>query len=355
MTNGWYFITSPATNYTPKASMLSNTYDLYRLNNTMWENWKQTGDHYHFDLENSRGYLYANSEDVTLEFTGTVLPSANSKNVNVNAGFNLIGNPLLHNVYADRVYYKMNDERTGIIAVENYQENPITPCTGIIVNADAAGTVTFTKAAPVLANDNGSMQITLSKVKNERASTGSATVIDNAIVSFNAGTTLPKFRYSENAEIYIPQEGDDYAIAFSDRRGDMPLHFKAQEMGQYTVTFDSDDLNGIKLVDKFEGVTVDLGIENSYTFTASAADSRDRFVLVFSSTGMETGSKAEVFAYQSGSDIIVSGEGELQVFDVMGRMVMTQRVNGVETVEKPSQTGVYIFRLNEMTQKIVIR
>ena len=62
-----------------------------------------------------------------------------------------------------------------------------------------------------------------------------------------------------------------------------------------------------------------------------------------------------VFAYQSGSDIIVSGEGELQVFDVMGRMVMNQYINGVQTVEKPSITGVYIFRLNEKSQKIVVR
>ena len=356
ITDGWYFITSPVTtSYTPDVTMLSNDFDLYRLNNTLWENWKQTGDHYHFDLENSRGYLYANSEDVTLEFKGTVLPSANSKNVNVNAGFNLIGNPLLHNVYADRAYYRMNDEHTGIVAVENYQENPITPCTGIIVNADASGTVTFTKEAPALANDNGSMQITLAKEKNERGET-TRFVQDNAIVSFNAGTTLPKFRFSDNAEIYIPQDGDDYAIAYSDRTGEMPLHFKAQETGQYTVTFDSDDLNGIKLVDRFEGVTIDLSTTNSYTFTASAADSRDRFVLVFSSTGMETGSEAEVFAYQSGSDIIVTGEGELQVFDMMGRMVMNLHVDGVETCHGASlRTGVYILKLNNKVQKIVIR
>ena len=82
----------------------------------------------------------------------------------------------------------------------------------------------------------------------------------------------------------------------------------------------------------------------------STADRDDRFTLVF--TQVETGS---IFAYQSGNDIIVSGEGELQVFDVMGRMVMTQQVNGVQRVEKPEQTGVYIFRLNGKTQKIVIK
>ena len=43
------------------------------------------------------------------------------------------------------------------------------------------------------------------------------------------------------------------------------------------------------------------------------------------------------------------------MFDVMGRMVVNQYINGVQTVEKPSITGVYILRLNEKSQKIVVR
>jgi hypothetical protein len=58
--------------------------------------------------------------------------------------------------------------------------------------------------------------------------------------------------------------------------------------------------------------------------------------------------------FSSGSDIIVTGEGELQVFDVMGRMVATQYINGIQTINTP-QTGVYIFRLNGKTQKIVVK
>jgi hypothetical protein len=77
---------------------------------------------------------------------------------------------------------------------------------------------------------------------------------------------------------------------------------------------------------------------------------------VFSSTGLETGSESEIFAYQSGNDIIVTGEGELQVFDMMGRMIYTRYLNDVGTHRVcPSQYGVYIFKLNEKTQKIVIQ
>ncbi|MBO6058037.1 MAG: T9SS type A sorting domain-containing protein, partial [Bacteroidales bacterium] len=104
------------------------------------------------------------------------------------------------------------------------------------------------------------------------------------------------------------------------------------------------------LIDKLEDRIIDLNANDSYTFMGSAADRDDRFTLVF--TQVETDG---IFAYQSGDGIVVSGEGELQVFDVMGRMVMNQRISGVQTVEKPSQTGVYILKLNGMTQKIVVR
>ncbi len=59
----------------------------------------------------------------------------------------------------------------------------------------------------------------------------------------------------------------------------------------------------------------------------STVDRSDRFTLVF--TQVETDG---IFAYQSGNDIIVSGDGELQVFDVMGRLVMTQHINGVQSL-----------------------
>lgn len=60
--------------------------------------------------------------------------------------------------------------------------------------------------------------------------------------------------------------------------------------------------------------------------------------------------------FSGGSGIIVTGEGELQVFDVMGRLIAKQYVNGVGTHRVcPLQTGVYIFRLNGKTQKIVVK
>ena len=177
-------------------------------------------------------------------------------------------------------------------------------------------------------------------------------------MSFNEGSQLEKFVFNEkHAKLYIPQDGNDYAIAFSDMNGEIPLNFKTNETGRYTIGFNFENVNGVRiqLIDKLEDKTIDLnkdvsGNVSAYTFMGSTVDRSDRFTLVF--TQVETDG---IFAYQSGNDIIVSGDGELQVFDVMGRLVMTQHINGVQTVEKPEQTGVYIFRLNGKTQKIVIK
>ena len=178
--------------------------------------------------------------------------------------------------------------------------------------------------------------------------------MDNAIVSFNEGAELGKFYFGrQNANIYIPQNGDEYAIAFSNRQANISLNFEATETGAYTISFEGEDidLNGIYLIDLLAGQEIDLSVNPSYTFIGSSADRAERFVIVFNENNNEN------FAYQNGNDIIVNGEGELQIFDVTGRSVMTTTISGMETVHVPA-TGVYIFRLigsDIKTQKIVIR
>jgi hypothetical protein len=187
-----------------------------------------------------------------------------------------------------------------------------------------------------------------------RADVRSDAFQDKAIVSFNADSKLEKFVFNErNAKLYIPQDGNDYAIAFLEMTGEVPLNFRATETGKYTIGFNFENVKGVRiqLIDKFEDRIIDLKAIDNYTFMGSTADRSDRFTLVF--TQVETDG---IFAYQNGDDIIVSGNGELQVFDVMGRMVMTQHINGVGTWRAASvQTGVYILRLNGKAQKILIR
>ena len=367
----WMFIASPVVGHLyPEdiGNLMSSTasnYDLYRFNQSAaseWENYK--AHDFGFVLYNGNGYLYANRNNVTLYFAGELNNDA-SKTVNLAydnnsphadaRGWNLVGNPFPAPAYSNKSYYKMNAAGSDIEAVTN-TSTQIGVCQGVLVRATGTNqTVTFTREGSKSGDrpeSLGSLELTLTK-----GGTRGEDFHDKAIVSFDEGTQLEKFIFNEeHAKLYIPQGNEDYAIAFSNRQGEVPVHFKTNEFGQYTITavetFPETSLHGVHLIDLIANEDIDLGIENSYTFIGKPSDRRARFKIVFKNVENEGN---DIFAYQNGDDIIVSGDGELQIFDVMGRMVMNQHINGVETINKPSQSGIYILRLNGKSQKIVIK
>jgi uncharacterized repeat protein (TIGR02543 family) len=363
--SGWYLIASPISTpitLTEGEGILTNDYDLYRFNQSAeseWENWKQTGDHYHFNIESGRGYLYANSKDVKLSFTG--VPYSGDGTVTLDkddnadlSGWNLVGNPFSVEATVGMDFYRMNDDGSGIVPATG---NTVNPMEGIFVYSDHSGDyVTFTpnsnNSNSAKGNNSNDASLVINLSKGNRGS-----AIDRAIVQFDSKNTLPKLQiFDGNTKLYIPQDFEEYAIVSSNRQGEMPLNFKAKETGMYTISFEGIDLNNIKLIDILDGKEIDLSETSSYTFIGSPADRQARFKIIFEGSENSDSSEISNFAYQSGTDIIVNGEGELQVFDLMGRMVMQKRIDGVETLREMSHaTGVYILKLNEKTQKIVIR
>ena len=359
----WVFIASPLASSVLPTDVYglvadpAKNYDLYRFNQSgnnndgEWENYKNKVHTDGFVLENGKGYLYANKNDVTLTFVGDMNTTA-PKEVKLDyddranlPGWNLIGNPFTEDAYINRSYYKMNDEGTDVLP--DVASTPVAAYSGIMVCANEPGeSVTFTKSGSK-SSDNGGLQITLSKagVRGDEAQ-------DKVIVSFNKYAQLSKFIFNEdNAKLYIPMGGEDYAIAYSDRQSNMPLYFKTKEMGIYTMSFEG-AIDNIKIIDNLDGSVIDLNAERSFTFVGTPSDKNDRFTIVFNTPATED------FAYQSGDGIVVNGEGELQVFDIMGRMVAKYHVNGVETVNIPCQSGVYVLRLlgkETNTQKIVVK
>ena len=370
--DGWYFIASPINvNLIPTEvdglitadNEVGHTFDLYRYDESAvtyegepipWQNYRNPLHTAGFRIQNGAGYLYANSSDATIEFTGETKAfntSANNTITLEHDGWNLIGNPFTFTVYPDCDIATLN-HANGVTYTRSDQA-VVKPCEGFAVHGTEGTEVVlyrgiYTSPAP---NQNNSLNMLLTN-----ANVRDAKPIDNVIVNFSEGNGMPKFEFGEqNAKLYIPQNGKDYAIAYSNGHGTMPLNFKAKEMGRYTISFETKDLDlsYLHLIDRFTGENIDLLLDNEYSFIASNNDSENRFILSFGpSTGSSTDSN---FAFQNGDEIIVSGEGELQMFDVTGRMIAAQRVDGVETIAKPSQTGVYIMKLNENIQKIVVR
>jgi hypothetical protein len=317
-----------------------------------------------FLLENGQGYLYNNESSVTLGFDGAIQPSNIPVSVSIDsiagnelAGWNLVGNPFTCNAVVDRPYYMMNEDGSAILATEQ-TSGTIAPCTGIMVHVGETGqSVTFSKELSITSPSNGNVSITVVQA-NERGA--AATTIDKAIVSFNKGSELPKFYFGNtNAKLYIPQGNKEFAIACAEVQGEIPLNFRANENGQYTISVSPEnmEMNYLHLIDNMTGADVDLLTSPSYTFTAKMTDYESRFKLVF--VCGDANDDNETFAFFSNGDIIINGEGMLQVIDVMGRVIVSGggRTQCVPTAGMTA--GVYVLRLingNDVkTQKIMIK
>ena len=256
----------------------------------------------------------------------------------------------------------MNPAGTEIMAAET---NSIAPMEGIFVIANTDGEhMTFTTEAP---DNNGGAKLSLNLSHGPstlRQAQGSGTsVIDRAIVRFSESSLLPKFQLNRNStKIYIPQNGKDYAVVCSEDMGTMPVNFKAETNGTYTISLNTEEVNFsyLHLIDNMTGNDIDLLTNPSYAFEASTTDYESRFKLVFvTKDGPSTGSGT--FAFYSNGSWIVSNEGEatLQVIDLNGRILSSETVNGSVSKAVNAAPGVYMIRLingtDVKTQKIVVR
>ena len=363
-TGNWYLISSPvASPVTPTTNngFVSDHYDLYCFNQAAeleWENHKVHG----FDIESGHGYLYASSANTTLVFTGAPYNSNGEIQLVYEegkdfAGWNLIGNPFCVTAYivGGRDFYVMgvnDDGKSEIIAAEG---NSIASMEGVFVHTTTSETMTFTTTEP---ESNGDAKVVLNLNRGRG-------VIDRAIVRFAENRQLPKFQlFGNSTKLYIPKNDKDFAVVSSEAQGEMPVNFKAQENGTYTLNIDTEnvEMNYLHLIDNMTGMDVDLLQTPSYTFDATTNDYASRFRLVFSANNVDGPSAgSEAFAFYSNGNWVVNNEGEatLQVIDVNGRIVSNETINGTVATSINATPGVYMLRLvngNEVkTQKIVVR
>ena len=356
----YYLIASPIGEVDPENvnNMLVNSYDLYYFDQSScdglleWVNYEgPDGD---YNLLAGKGYLYANSEDVTLAFTG--YPYEGSGEVTLTkedfrfSGWNLVGNPFAETAnIGNRAFYRMNSNGTEIVPAT---EASIAPMEGIFVIAEEDGeTLTFITGEPE--PGKGAMLV-LSILRNR------GTAIDRAIVRFDNGDLLPKFQLNPNStKVYIPKNNKDYAVVNAEEDGEMPVNFKAAANGTYTIGVNSQevDFRYLHLIDNLTGADIDLLATPSYTFEANVTDHAYRFRLVFVSG---SSANSDTFAFYSNGSWIVDNDGDavLQVIDVTGRLLSSEQIDGCFSKRINAASGVYMLRLvngeRVRTQKIVI-
>ena len=367
--NGWCFFASPVTeNITPSTDngLIANGYDLYYYDEPehYWRNYASHSDN--FIIEHKKGYLYANNTETTLQFEGTLAPSnaavsitGLSHSAETLNGFNLVGNPFACHATVDKDCYVISGNQ--VILANNAPT--LAPCEGVMVKATSDQfAVTFTKASGAKGKGKGkSLDLVVTQGK---------TTLDRARVRLGEGTNMEKFNLdNEHTQISFWNNGQDFAVAYTDGQDEMPLNFKAAKNGTYTLAFEVEnlDLDYLHLIDNMTGGEVDVLAMPTYTFEAKTSDYASRFRLVFAENetdGASTGSAA--FAYIADGEIRIVADGPstgsgaftLQVVDVTGRVIVS--VGGhtrcVPTAGIPA--GVYVLRLingdTVRTQKIVI-
>ena len=370
--DGWYLIASPVDKLSTSA-VATAPYDLYMYNepNAYW--YSNTGAAAPFNtLSRGIGYLYANANDMTLNFEGSMI-ATNTTNIMIDLdytgaldddvrGFNLVGNPFTRNLVDGDItiqdegnpnaYYIT--EGGSNLSAQMITETPIKPGQGFMIQVSGENhKLIINPSAKDVIENRGYIKIVA----------GNENGYDNAFIQINNGNTLRKLNIGYSTSVYVMSDGDDYAAArVEELAGTMPVHFNAISEGEYTITVNAKNIEAstLLLFDNFKNETIDLLETPTYSFKSSADDEDNRFKLIFdfnnnNYNGVEDNFTSEIFVYQSGDELIVNGEGTLQIFDVLGRLVTSKNISGVERIGKPEQTGVYIFRLNEHTQKLIIK
>ena len=369
--DGWYTISTPIINGTQTSDITLGTYDLYYYNEptAYWMNEKLVENNF-VKLNPAHGYLYANQEDITLEFAGQL----NAANAEISipvyysngpfAGFNLVGNPFTNNIsinsvaingVAQTAYYK-SIGGSNLVAFVYEDEEPIRPCEGFMVKATEAGMLSFN--APSERSEktgNGYVRLILNK---------DLTIADRAYLCISGDKTLEKICASSSQnQLYFISGGERFAIAKKGESPSIPLCLE-QANGIYTIEAKllNAECDYLHLIDNYKGIDVNLLDTPSYTFEAKKTDYVSRFKLVFSPSKDADDDNEKPFAYYADGEIHLmvetDNDSSLQMIDMTGRiLVSSDTARNVTTAGM--MPGVYVLRLinedNVKTQKIVIR
>ena len=163
-------------------------------------------------------------------------------------------------------------------------------------------------------------------------------------------------------------EASYQALFAPDSIEEVPVRFRAFKEGVFTMKWSvyNGEFSYLHLLDHKTGMDIDCLSSSEYVFEGIPEDYLSRFVLKFKRSGnsvdeydSETDSGV-TFAFMHDGQLVVNGEGRVDLYDIQGCLLESVRVSGDQNkVPLPSlASGVYLLRLtsqgNVRVQKIVI-
>ena len=375
---GYELVSFPVDNLTVNSSAItglvtSDPYDFYRFDASADPlEWRQMASTDNISL--LQGFIYASQEGTTISVTGPVLSSATPVNsasvayVTANAprfnGWALLGNPFVCNAYvslgngngagSETNFYKLNHTATYDEFVPFTNSDAVNPMGGVMFRVFNNDNIVYSRTASSGAK-TGILNMDVTCVKDRATVT-----LDRARVRFGEGRNLEKLQFdTRHTKVYIPEGGNDFSVYYADGAGTIPVNFKAQDNGRYTLDFSTEDVgfNYLHLIDNMNGNDVDLLQTPYYAFDAKSTDFASRFTLVFA-TGNDND---DTFAFFNNGVWIINNDGEatLQVVDALGRMLSSESISGSTSKAINVAPGVYMLRLingdKVKVQKIVVK
>ena len=346
--NGWNFIASPVTeNITPDANngLITNNYDLYLFDQSQDKEWRNIKAGAFTTINHKTGYLYANNTNTTLTFAGTLAATAEPADLDYDGnatlkGFNLVGNPYPCNATITNDFYIIDENNMVSLAEEGRE---IAPCEGVFVKAtDTDQTVTFSKANSAKgANSKDCFDLVVTQGKAN---------IDRARVRLGEGIGMEKYTLDgdKGSKIALWQEGQDFAVAYTNGQDEMPINIKANSDGIYTLNIEANqlELDYLHLIDNLTGNDVDLLATPSYTFEATTSDYASRFRLLFA-PAEEAIDISDNFGFFADGHLHIFNQGNarLQLIDMTGHILLAETFQGNLDKTLDLVPGVYVVRL----------
>ena len=369
---GWQFISSPVKDasvydFAPQVA----DYDIFKYDGTQeleWINFKNHATDFEDTFLQGRGYIVSYEAETSASFKGLLhgeksftFSEIKAKDENKHVyNFYLLGNPFSFDMDWSGLT-TMNDVYNGYATISNIDGSYDYHTSGTIKVGDGFFVIA-TGSAPNMTYGTSTRNVKKEKHNSLDLIVSNFYGVDNAIINLdnNEDQGFKKINNlnEDISEIFIEKDGVSYGIySFDENTNEVQVSFQANKIGEHTISINPDgEFEYIILVDKFSGVETDM-LKDNYTFRVMSTEtSRHRFTVKFCK---KTKDVTENFAYQSGNELIINGEGQVQIIDMMGRIVYSNNIKDSHHINiNKFNKAAYIIRLtngNEnKTQKIVV-